>query len=190
VLPMSDDPIPTWVYTEIGELSFQEYFVRRQCTPSVTGFCFRGVSEARPASGVLEKLEAADMIIFCPSNPWVSLDPILAVPGVQALIEQRLARAEVQVVAVSPIIGGATVKGPAAKMFSELGIIPSALSVARHYGTLLTGFVLDRLDADLAGPVAAMKISPLVTGTIMKSPDDRKRLAQEVLTFGAGLLAA
>ena len=182
VLPMSDDSIPTSVYTiEQGEMPFQEYFVHRQCRPQVTGFSFNNVERARPAPGVLEALTEADLVVLCPSNPWVSIAPILAIPGVRAaLVGKRVA-------AVTPIIGGQAVKGPAAKMYAELGIEPSALAVARHYGSLLRGFVLDEVDRNLAPAVAELGMQALVTDTLMKTPADRLRLAKQVLDFGEGL---
>lgn len=181
VLPMSDDATPTWVYTIEGDLPFQEYFVRRQCQPKVTGFRFEGAERARPSPGVLEALDRADLVVICPSNPWVSIDPILAIPGIRPAVQAR------RVVAVSPIIGGQTVKGPAGKMFLELGITPSALAVAEHYAELLTGFVLDRVDENLAEQIQALKVQTLATDTIMKTPLDRARLAKEVVEFGLRL---
>jgi LPPG:FO 2-phospho-L-lactate transferase len=178
VMPMTDDVTPTWVYTNEGELPFQDYFVRRQCQPTVTGFRFAGAEQARPAPGVLEALAVADLVVFCPSNPWVSLDPILAIPGIRAGVQAR------PVVAVSPIIGGQTVKGPAGKMFQELGIAPSALAVAEHYQGLVRGFAIDRTDAALAGAVSGLGMQVLVTETLMKTPADRVRLAKEVVDFG------
>jgi LPPG:FO 2-phospho-L-lactate transferase len=199
VLPVTDDFTPTWVYTDKGELPFQEYFVHYQCQPHVLGFRFEGVDHAHPAPGVLEALLAAQLVIICPSNPWVSIDPIMAIPGLRdALIssplspDQRNDHGKVAVrqavLAVSPIIGGKTVKGPAAKMYAELGIQPSALAVARHYGSLLNGFVLDKMDADLAKTVQALGIRTLTTDTLMPTSDERRRLAQEVLDFGRLLL--
>jgi LPPG:FO 2-phospho-L-lactate transferase len=187
VLPMSDDPVPTWVDTLEGELPFQVYFVQRQCHPQVTGFRFHGAERASPAPGVIEALEQADQIIFCPSNPWVSIDPILAIPGVRDTINTRQMGKKSVMTAISPIVGGETIKGPAAKMYRELGIKPSALSVARHYCSLLTGFVLDNIDQDQTQEIHSMDIQTLVTDTIMKSPDDRRRLAEEVLAFGQSL---
>jgi LPPG:FO 2-phospho-L-lactate transferase len=183
VLPMSDDPAPTWVYTDEGELPFQEYFVHRQCRPRVSGFRFEGIDRAHPAPGVVKSLTECDLVVLCPSNPWVSLDPILAVPGVREILVDRTRLKNKPVIAVSPIIGGRTVKGPAAKMYAELGIQPSALSVAAHYQALLTGFTLDQVDAALAEEVQAFGIETLVTDTLMKTPGDRRRLAQEMLTF-------
>jgi LPPG:FO 2-phospho-L-lactate transferase len=179
ILPMTDDFTPTWVYTIEGEMPFQEYFVRRQCQPVVTGFRFQGAETASPAPGVLDAIHQADLVVFCPSNPWVSLDPILAIPGVRAAVAAR------PVVAVSPIIGGQTVKGPAGKMFAELGIPPSAAAVARHYDRLLKGFVIDHQDAALASEIQGSAIATLVTNILMKTPLDRARLAKEVIDFGA-----
>src|SRR5512138_2398495 len=178
VLPMSDQPVRTIVETEEGDLAFQDYFVHRHCEPRVKGFRFEGADRAEPARGAREAVGSADAIILCPSNPWVSIDPILNVlspllsgegPGVRS-------------VAVSPIIGGQTVKGPAAKMFRELGIEPSALAVADHYCNILSGFVLDKIDEQLKGDIG-INMSTMVTNTLMKDVGDRSRLAQEVLHF-------
>ncbi len=178
VLPMTDDPVATIVDTvEHGELAFQEYFVHQRCEPHVKGFRFAGIVQAQPAPGVLDAIRQADTVVFCPSNPWVSLDPILDLAGVRAALAGKF------IIAVSPIIGGKTVKGPAAKMFTELGIEPSALAVAQHYREILSAFVLDVLDTALANDVQALGIHPLVTATLMKSPADRQRLALDVLRF-------
>jgi LPPG:FO 2-phospho-L-lactate transferase len=186
VLPMSNQPVRTIVETEEGELAFQEYFVHRRCEPRVKGFRFDGVDLAEPAHGVCEALQSADAIIICPSNPWVSIDPILRVisltptplpPG-----EGRRGEGE-RVIAVSPIIGGQAVKGPAAKMYHELGIEPSALAVANHYRGLATGFVLDQIDEQLEGDVMGLNMRTLVTNTLMNSLDNRSRLAKDVLNF-------
>jgi len=201
VIPMSDDAVPTWVYTSEGELPFQEYFVRRQCRPQVTGFRFDGVERAHPVEGALEAIQAARLVVICPSNPWVSVDPILAVPGIRQAIQSKCA------VAVSPIIGGQAVKGPAAKMYAELGIQPSALAVARHYAGWLAGFILDRQDAGQASTIETLAIEShlpasseesvrfssdvslrtLVTDTLMQNAQDRARLAKEVVDFGLSL---
>jgi len=186
VLPMTDDPAPTVVLTSEGELPFQEYFVHRQCQPAVTGFRFEGMEQARPAQGVLKALHRADLVVFCPSNPWVSIDPILAVEGVRRTLQEERERRELPVAAISPIIGGKTVKGPAAKMFSELGITPSALAVAEHYRELCSGFVLDRLDEEQALAIRVLGMQTLVTDTLMNSSADRIRLADEVLRVYRG----
>jgi LPPG:FO 2-phospho-L-lactate transferase len=170
---MSDQPVHTMIDTiESGEIPFQEYFVHRNCEPKVRSFRFAGIESAQPAPGVLESIEVADAIVFCPSNPWVSIDPILSVPGIRAALAAK------PILAVSPIIGGQTVKGPAAKMYAELGIQPSALAVAHHYAGLLTGFVLDNIDHAMA---KELSIPNLITQTLMKTRDDRRRLAQDVL---------
>ena len=174
VLPMSDQPVRTMVDTEDGELAFQEYFVHRKCEPKVKRFRFAGIATAKPATGVLEAIEHADGIVVCPSNPWVSIDPILAVAGIRSALAAKL------VVAVSPIIGGQTVKGPAAKMYTELGVQPSALAITCHYGKILSGFVLDRVDAKFAQNIS---IPTCVTNILMKNQDDRRSLAQDVLNL-------
>ncbi len=177
VLPMTDSPVRTMVNTEDGELAFQEYFVHRRCEPRVKGFRFDGVEVAEPAPGAKDALESADVVIFCPSNPWVSIDPILRV----------VKQIEKPVIAVSPIIGGEAVKGPAAKMYRELGIEPSALAVAKHYHTILKGFVLDNADNNFIEQVEAMNIKTRATDTFMKNVEDRARLAQDVLHFAGSL---
>ena len=179
VLPMSDQPVRTIVDSDEGELAFQEYFVHRRCEPKVKGFRFEGIDTAEAVPGMFEALEAADAVVICPSNPWVSIDPILAVAGMRKAIEAKL------VVAVSPIIGGETVKGPAAKMYTELGFQPSALAVAEHYQNLLDGFVLDNLDIDLAKMIT---IPTLTTDTLMNLLTKRALLAQDVLHFIGRLL--
>ncbi len=181
VLPMSDSPVRTIVETDEGELAFQEYFVHRRCEPRVKGFRFEGADEAEPASGAREAIESADAIVICPSNPWVSVDPILKVfsltPSPLPLGEGK------RVVAVSPIIGGETVKGPAAKMYRELGIEPSALAVANHYQGVITHFVMDTVDSQLTESVRGLNMRTLVTNTLMKSHEDRRQLAQAIFQF-------
>ncbi len=176
VLPMTDDRVATVVHTQHeGDLAFQEYFVHRRCEPQVTGFDFIGIETARPAPGVLDALQNADLIVICPSNPWVSIGPILAVPGIQELVAAR------PVVAVSPIVGGKAIKGPAAKMYAELGFVPSALTVARHYGTLVKWLVIELIDANQVDEIHHSGIIPFATETIMVSREDRIRLARKIL---------
>ena len=181
VLPMSDQPVRTIVETDEGELAFQEYFVHRRCEPRVKGFRFEGVEQAEPAVGAREALQSADVVIICPSNPWVSIDPILKVISLPSSIIQR--KEEKTVVAVSPIIDGQTVKGPAAKMYRELGIEPSALAVANHYRGVATGFVLDKIDEQLEGAIMSLDMRTLVTNTLMNSLDKRSQLAKDMLNF-------
>jgi LPPG:FO 2-phospho-L-lactate transferase len=169
------------VDTEEGELVFQEYFVHRKFEPRVKGFRFENADNAEPAPGVVEAVQSADAIIICPSNPWVSIDPIL---NVIPLTRASLSLAEEKpVFAVSPIIGGQTVKGPAAKMYRELGIEPSAFAVANHYRGLLTGFVIDEMDSQLIESVRGLNIQVHVTKTLMKGLEDRRQVAGEILNF-------
>ena len=176
ILPMTNDPVYTMVNTlEHGELPFQEYFVHQRCEPTVKGFRFEGIEKARPADGVLKALNDADAVVICPSNPWVSITPILTVAGIRSACEAK------PVVAVSPIVGGKAVKGPAAKMYEELDIEPSALAVAKHYGDLLKGFVFDDVDSEMETSIKALEISTFVTNTIMKNAEGRRRLAKDVI---------
>ncbi len=185
VLPMSDDPVPTMVMTDQGELAFQDYFVKLNCEPAVTGFRFQGVENSRPAPGVLQAIQKADLIVICPSNPWVSIEPILAVPGIRTELEEKL------VLAISPIIAGEAVKGPAAKMYLEMGISPSASAVAKHYGNLLDGIMIDKQDEGLMNGIKNRETHPLkviCADTWMKTREDRVRLAGEVLDFGQQII--
>jgi LPPG:FO 2-phospho-L-lactate transferase len=178
VLPMTDQPVATMVQTrDDGELPFQEYFVHRRCEPAVTGFRFEGIQEASAADGVLESIQSADAVVICPSNPWVSIGPIVALPG---LID---ALRSAKTVAVSPLIGGQAVKGPAAKMYQDLGIAPSSQAVAEHYRAFLTAMVLDHTDRDEAAQIEHWGIISMVTNIFMSSPEDRQRLAREILAF-------
>ena len=173
ILPMTDSPVRTMVDTDEGELAFQEYFVHRHCEPRVKGFRFDGVNSAESAPGAREAIDSAEAIVICPSNPWVSVDPIL----------QVIQKINKPVIAVSPIIGGKTVKGPAAKMYLEFGIEPSALAVAEHYRNILAGFVLDSVDSEMENSIKQLGIRTLVTDTLMNNLTDRTRLAQDVLNF-------
>lgn len=183
LLPMTNDRIGTMVDTEEGELPFQEYFVARRWVPTVRGFRFEGAQEASPAPGVLEAIEAADLAVLCPSNPWVSIDPILSVPGIRTELKDK------PVIAISPLIGGKAVKGPAAKMYNDLGIHPSVLAVTRHYGGLITAIFIDQSDANHASQVQALGARPVVSEIIMRDRPDRSRLAREVLQFAANLVS-
>lgn len=181
VLPMTDDRVRTIVLTDDDELAFQKYFVERHCEPAVRGFRFEGIESARPADGVLEALAAADAIVLCPSNPWVSLDPILAVPGLRSALSGKV------VVGVSPIIGGRALKGPAAKIARELGIEPSAAAVAEHFRGLLTGLVIDDQDVAELSRVEAAGMQVKTARTVMQGRADRSRLADDVLRFAREL---
>ena len=175
ILPMSDNFIQTMVNTlEYGNLTFQEYFVVKHFSPQVRDFIFTGIDSATPAPGVFEAIHDADGIIISPSNPWVSIDPILMVPGILSAITKKKS------VAISPIISGSAMRGPAAKIFSEFGITPSAVAVYHHYHHFLTGFILDLIDKNLVNEIP---IPVLVTKTIMNSLQDRVKLAENVLDF-------
>ncbi len=178
ILPMTDNEVATYVHTQDEKsLPFQEYFVHLRCEPKVKGFEFRGVEQSRPAPGVLTAIQEADCVIICPSNPWVSVTPILSVPGVRKALNEKL------VVAVSPLIGGKAIKGPAAKMYTELGIEPSSVSVSRHYQGLISGILIDTEDEKDAKQISRLGIIPMMTNVFMRDSEDRKRLAIELLQF-------
>ncbi|MCX7623293.1 MAG: 2-phospho-L-lactate transferase [Thermomicrobium sp.] len=186
ILPMCDEPVRTIVRTPDGDLPFQEYFVRRRQRDEVLAVRFAGIEAARPSPDVLRALDEAAAIVLAPSNPIVSIGPILALPG----LRDRLRRSSVPIVAVSPIVGGRALKGPADRMLASLGHEVSPLGVARLYQDFLAGLVLDRQDADLAPAIAALGIRPFVTDTVMRDEGDRARLAQETLAFAQQLRGA
>lgn len=181
IVPMSDDPVPTIVRTEEGPLSFQDYFVRRRSEPVVTGLEFSGAEQARMAEAISSAALCGSFsaIVICPSNPYLSIAPILAVPGVRSLLEQRRFPA----IAVSPLVGGRALKGPAAKIMHELGKQPSALEIARFYTGLIDALVLDHADAVLADSVRSLGVTPMITNTIMREPRDRSDLAAQVVAL-------
>jgi LPPG:FO 2-phospho-L-lactate transferase len=177
ILPMTDQPCETKIVTDEGVLHFQEYMVQRRTEPTVRGVRYEGIELARPAPGVCEALQEADGIIIPPSNPIVSIGTILAVPG----IRQALAASPGRVVAVSPIIQGTTLKGPADKLMLALGYEASALGVARYYGPLLDGFVFDSLDQPLQESVRRLGVEVRAINTIMSGPAERRALAKAVV---------
>lgn len=178
ILPMTDAPVRTVVETDAGTLAFQEYFVRDQCRPVVRSIGYEGAGAAGMTRQVMEALSASSLagIIVCPSNPWLSIDPILAVPGMRGAMRASGA----PVIAVTPIIAGKAVKGPTAKIMTELGIAPDARSIASHYGDLIDGFVLDVQDEQAAGH---MPLPATVTNTVMQTLDDKVALARQCLAF-------
>ncbi len=182
--PMSDDPVRTIVRCDDEELPFQRYFVQRRCLPRVRGFRYRGAETARPSAALMAALggEALAAVVLCPSNPYVSIDPILSIPGVSAALRACPA----PVVAVSPIVGGRALKGPAAKMMQELGVPVNVLGIAAHYGDLLDGLVIDHADAALRSQLPG-RLAVHVSDTVMRSSARRKALAVEALDFAAGL---
>jgi LPPG:FO 2-phospho-L-lactate transferase len=178
VVPMSNEAVSTRIGTSAGEIAFQDYFVRQRCAPRVTSVRFEGASAARAAPGVVAALgdPAPDAIIICPSNPYLSIDPILAVPGLRALLRNCAA----PVIAVTPLVGGQALKGPTAKIMGELGIALTPVAIVAHYHGLIDGFVLDVRDKALRSECAM----PLhVTDTVMATLEHRDRLALEVLDF-------
>ncbi len=177
LLPVTNDRHPTIVVTEAGELEFQDYFVRRRAQDPVTGFRFPGAESARPAPGVIEAIAEAELVLLAPSNPFVSIDPLFAVAGVRTALEASSARR----VAISPIVGGEAVKGPAADMLRSLGHEVSALGVARLYTDVVDSFVLDEADAELPPAVAALGLEPIVLDSMMRDRPGRLRVASEVL---------
>jgi len=182
ILPASDDAVRTVVQTTTGPLALQHYFVRDQCAPTVTGFQYEGADTARVNQEILEILSAPSLraVIICPSNPYISIDPILAMPELRQALEECRA----PVVAVSPIVGGEALKGPTAKMMRELGVTVSAESVAQRYHDLIDGFVLDPADAALQNQVG---VRCHITPSVMKTLDDRVRLARETFEFAVSL---
>lgn len=181
LLPMSDEIVATQVDTPAGRLHFQDYFVRRHHTDEVQGVVFDGIQSARITGEVSEAVQQASAIVFCPSNPIVSIGPILAVGGMR----EAIAAAQVPKIAISPIVGGKALRGPADQMLANLGYDVSALGVARIYGDLIDGFVIDRADAALEEQITALGLRVLVTNTVMRDESDRRALAQNVLRFAA-----
>jgi LPPG:FO 2-phospho-L-lactate transferase len=182
VLPMSDDPVSTVLETPEGRLEFQEYFVRRGQRDEVLGIELRGIEEAGPSERVLAAISDADAIVLCPSNPIVSVGPILALPGMtEALVSTSAPK-----VAVSPIVGGRALKGPADRMLASLGHEVSATGVARMYADLVDGMVIDRTDEDERASIETLGMRVLVTESVMRDAGDRAHLASETLEFGAG----
>jgi LPPG:FO 2-phospho-L-lactate transferase len=177
ILPMTDSPVPTLVHTDEGTLEFQDYFVRRKCSPIVRGFSFQGIDAASPAPGVLEAIRDANAIVLCPSNPYISIGPILAVPGIKTALQQTPAT----ILAVSPIVAGDALKGPAAAMMRQLGDEVSAASVARLYHDFLDIFVLDRRDVILQEQIAALGVEVRATETVMDDMASRVALARFLL---------
>jgi LPPG:FO 2-phospho-L-lactate transferase len=182
LLPMCDQPVRTLLQTvEAGQLPFQEYFVRRRAADTVTALTFQGAEQSSLSDEVREALTTAALVVICPSNPYLSVGPILAVSGLRELINS----CTVPVVVVSPIVGGAAIKGPAAALMRSLGgeASASAWGVARFYTRFATHFVLDQVDADQQTAIEALGLKVLVTDTIMKSDEDKIRLANEILTW-------
>lgn len=183
ILPMTDDRVATLIDTPSGRLEFQEYFVARRQSDDVLGVVFAGIEEATANADVLDALRDAEAVVIAPSNPIVSVGPILATPGIRAALEGT----EAPIVAVSPIVGGRALKGPAAQMLATLGHEVSALGVARLYADLVDGMVIDAADRDLTVDIERLGPRVLVTETVMGDEEDRRRFGAEVLDFAGSL---
>jgi len=177
VSPMTNDNFETWVQTNAGWMHFQEYYVRRACRDDVRGIQFRGADRAQPASGVLEALGDADKVIVAPSNPVVSIGTILAVPGIRETLQRR----KRPVIAISPIVAGAPLKGPADKFMRHRGVEVSPRGVAQLYRDFLDLLILDHADKELIDDIASMGIEAVATNTIMTTMEDKIRLAETAL---------
>jgi LPPG:FO 2-phospho-L-lactate transferase len=177
IVPMSDDSVRTRIVTAKGELEFQTYFVRHRARDRVSGVRYEGALRSRPAAGVITAIHRADAVFICPSNPMISIGPILAVPG----IREALRNTRAPVIAISPIVGGKALKGPAARMMKSMGLKTSALTVAELYRDFLDILVMDCKDRQLAPRVEKLGVAAVVTDTIMKDERSKKRLAKAVL---------
>jgi len=177
ILPMTDVPVPTMVETHEGRMHLQEYFVRRKCEPRLHGIEFAGVGRAEPAPGVVESLRAADAVVVAPSNPLISIGPILAVPGIRDVLRELRAR----VMAVCPLVGGKSLKGPSDKMMRELGYDVSAVGVARLYRDICSTFVVDETDADQREMIEELGMKAVLLPTIMRTAEDKENLARAIL---------
>jgi len=177
ILPMSDQFVPTMLDTDEGRMHLQDYFVRRKCEPKLRGIEFSEIADARPAPGVIDAIEQADGIVITPSNPLISIGPILAVPGVRAALHSRREK----VVAVCPLVGGKSLKGPSDKMMAQLGYDVSAAGVARLYQDFCSTMVIDDTDADQGSALKALDVKPVVCPTVMRTLDDKEQLARVVL---------
>jgi LPPG:FO 2-phospho-L-lactate transferase len=177
ILPMSDDPIPTMIDSSEGPLHFQEYLVKRRTEPVVKGIRFVGVESARPAPGVLEAIRDADRILICPSNPLISIGPILAV----LQIRDQLRAHKEKVVAICPLVAGKSLKGPSDKMLAQLGHYPTALGVAKLYADFTGTFVIDSADKSQATAISALGMKVAILPTVMKTLPQKRKLARSLL---------
>jgi len=179
LFPMSDDVVSTWVDTPEGELPFQDYFVRRRAEPEVLGCRFEGIEEARPSPGFVESLDRAEVVVIAPSNPVVSIAPILALPG----IRDGLRSSKAVKIAISPIVAGRALKGPAVEMLLAVGVRPTASGVAEQYSDFLDVFLLDQQDSESAASIQEMGMATIITDTVMRTEEDKIRLAREIMEF-------
>ena len=181
IFPMCDQPVPTMIESSQGRLHFQEYLVQRRAEPTVHSISFDGIERARPAAGVLEALEGACSMVICPSNPLISIGPILAVPGIREAMRKR----RTHVVAVCPIVGGKSLKGPSDQMLAQLGHDVSALGVARMYQDICGTFVIDPIDSALGPAVESLGVEVVIHPTVMRNLEDKEILARKILQITA-----
>jgi LPPG:FO 2-phospho-L-lactate transferase len=179
ILPMSDQPVPTMIETGEGRLHFQEYLVERRAEPTVRAISFDRIERARPAPGVLEAIEGASTIVICPSNPLISIGPILAIAGVRETLRRR----RKHVMAVCPIVGGKSLKGPSDRMLEQLGHDVSALGVARMYRDICGTFAIDSVDSAQSAAIEALGMEVVVHPTVMRNVEDKEQLARRILQF-------
>ncbi len=177
IIPMTDCGVQTWVHTDSGEMHFQEYYVRRKMQPAVSGITFKGIDSATPAPGVAGAIESARAIVLCPSNPVISIGPILEVPGVR----ECLRKSKAVVAAVSPLVGGKPLKGPADRLMKAMGLEVSSFQIAKMYSDFLNLMVIDRNDRAEAKKIESLGIETLVTDTIISSPQRAEGLARELV---------
>jgi LPPG:FO 2-phospho-L-lactate transferase len=185
ILPMCEHPVPTTMLTNIGEMHFQEYLVQHRAEPSILDIRFEGIEAARPAPGVLEALREAEGILICPSNPLISIGPILAVPGVREILWNRRERS----VAVSPLVGGKSLKGPSDKMLAECLIDPTSCGIAHLYEDVASVLVIDPADSPLCPDIIARGMRPVLIPSVMHTDADKERLARGVLSVFSELVA-
>lgn len=178
ILPMTDTHTPTTILTDEGPLHFQEYLVRRGAEPKITGIRFENIAQAQPAPGVAEAILEADAVLLCPSNPLISIGPILAVPGMRQLLQETAAK----IIAVSPIVGGASLKGPSDRMLAQLGMEVSATQVAKLYADFLDVFILDQQDSREQSAIEQLDLQVVLANTVMRDLESKMALAQTVLT--------
>ena len=187
IMPMSDDPVRTIIETDEGTLAFQDYFVRRKTEPAASAFHYSGSDQASASNAALAALEnaASGAIIITPSNPWLSIDPIMSLSDIKNAINASPA----PVIGISPIVGGRALKGPTAKLMGELGIEPSVLNIARHYRDVVDGLIIDNQDADQQNAIEAMGLTVKVCNTMMMNLSDKIKLAEDTVSFAASLRA-
>ncbi|MDN3016189.1 2-phospho-L-lactate transferase [Paenibacillus sp. BSR1-1] len=179
ILPMSNEPVTTYIHTPGGKFHFQEYLIKRKMSDQVLKIEFNGIENASPTPGILEAIRKSDLILFAPSNPLVSINPILSLPGIKKAILESKAK----VVAVSPVVGGDVIKGPGARMLKDLGIDVSPLGIASCYSDLLDAMVIDCRDEEYAESLKQLNMETLVTDTIMDSDHKKRKLAEKVMDF-------